>query len=71
MEQRALILIEGHPRDTGLRYVQAAQRLGLRPITLSAHPTQYDYLAAEKLEAIQVDSGNLDALIRECSRLSV
>ncbi|TIN81996.1 ATP-grasp domain-containing protein, partial [Mesorhizobium sp.] len=34
-------------------------------------PTQYDYLAAEKLEAIQVDSGNLDALIRECSRLSV
>ncbi|TGQ21474.1 ATP-grasp domain-containing protein, partial [Mesorhizobium sp. M00.F.Ca.ET.220.01.1.1] len=41
------------------------------PITLSADPTQYDYLAAEKLEAIQVDSGNLDALIRECSRLSV
>ncbi|TGQ03978.1 ATP-grasp domain-containing protein [Mesorhizobium sp. M4B.F.Ca.ET.215.01.1.1] len=70
MEQRALILIEGH-RANGPLYVRAAQRLGLCPITLSADPTQYDYLAAEKLEAIQVDSGNLDALIRECSRLNV
>ncbi|MER8996029.1 acetyl-CoA carboxylase biotin carboxylase subunit family protein [Mesorhizobium sp. M0678] len=68
MARRALILLEG-TRSNGLLYVQAAQRLGLHPITLSADPTQYDYLAAERLEAIHVDTDNLDALIGECSRL--
>ncbi|MER9764001.1 acetyl-CoA carboxylase biotin carboxylase subunit family protein [Mesorhizobium sp. M0138] len=69
MARRALILVEGHQRGNGLRYVQAAQRLGLTPITLSADPAQYDYLAAEKLEAIRIDTDNLDELILECSRL--
>ncbi|CAH2406782.1 ATP-grasp domain-containing protein [Mesorhizobium ventifaucium] len=69
MSRRALILVEGHPRGNGLRYVQAARRLGLHPITLSSDPTQYDYVATEKSEAIRVDTDNLDALIRECSRL--
>ncbi|MDX8480111.1 acetyl-CoA carboxylase biotin carboxylase subunit family protein [Mesorhizobium sp. VK24D] len=68
MARRALILIEG-TRSNGLLYVQAAQRLGLHPITLSADPAQYDYLAREKIEAIRVDTANLDALIRQCSRL--
>ncbi|MCV3244064.1 biotin carboxylase [Mesorhizobium robiniae] len=70
MTRKALILLEGHPRGNGLLYAKAAQRLGLHPITLSADPTQYDYLAAERLEAIRVDTTNLDALIGECSRLS-
>ncbi|RWN10388.1 MAG: ATP-grasp domain-containing protein [Mesorhizobium sp.] len=65
---RALILVEGH-RGIGLRYVQAAQSLGYHPITLSADPARYDYLAAESVETIRVDTDNLDALIHECSRL--
>lgn len=69
MARRALILIEGS-RYNGPLYVQAAQRLGLHPIALSADPAQYDYLASESIEAIRVDTDNLDALIRECSRLS-
>lgn len=68
MARNALILIEGH-RGNGPLYVQAAQRLGLHPITLSADPTQYEYLAAEKVETILIDTDNLDALIQECSRL--
>ncbi|MER8505065.1 acetyl-CoA carboxylase biotin carboxylase subunit family protein [Mesorhizobium sp. M1142] len=68
MAKRALILIEGN-RSIGLLYVKAAKRLGLHPITLSADPAQYDYLAAEGIEAIRVDSDNLDALICECSRM--
>ncbi|RWA97088.1 MAG: ATP-grasp domain-containing protein [Mesorhizobium sp.] len=68
MTKRALILLEGS-RYNGPLYVQAAQRLGLKPITLSANPDQYDYLAAEGVEAIRVDTGNLDALIHECCRL--
>ncbi|WP_202351609.1 ATP-grasp domain-containing protein [Mesorhizobium sp. 113-1-2] len=68
MTRRALILLEGHG-SIGLLYVKAAQRLGLHPITLSADPTQYDYLAAEATEAIRVDTDNLDVLIHECSRL--
>ncbi|RVC57127.1 acetyl-CoA carboxylase biotin carboxylase subunit family protein [Mesorhizobium sp.] len=69
MARSALILVEGH-RGNGLRYVQAIQRLGLQPITLAADPTRYDYLAPESVEAIRVDTDNLDALIHECSRLN-
>ncbi|PDT34712.1 MULTISPECIES: ATP-grasp domain-containing protein [Sinorhizobium] len=68
MTRRALIMVEGH-RRSGLLYVQAARRLGLHPITLSADPTCYDYLAAEGIEAICVDTDNLDALIHACCRL--
>ncbi|MER8634238.1 acetyl-CoA carboxylase biotin carboxylase subunit family protein [Mesorhizobium opportunistum] len=68
MKRRALIMVEGHAR-TGLLFVQSAQRLGLHPITLSTEPDRYDYLAAESIETIRVDTDNLDALIRECSRL--
>lgn len=68
MPRRALILVEGH-RTSGPLYVQAAQRLGLDPITLAADPTQYDYLAAENIEAIRVDTDNFDALMHVCSRL--
>ncbi|WP_050596386.1 acetyl-CoA carboxylase biotin carboxylase subunit family protein [Mesorhizobium sp. WSM1293] len=69
MAKRALILVEGNPRGLGLLYVQAAQRLGLHPITLSADSAQYHYLAAESIEAIRVDTDDRDALIHECSRL--
>ncbi|KLK89981.1 hypothetical protein AA309_28300 [Microvirga vignae] len=69
MTIRALVLVEGNTTGTGPLYVQAAQRLGLHPITLSADPTQYDYLAAESNEAIRVDTNDLDALIRACSQL--
>ncbi|RVD44687.1 MAG: ATP-grasp domain-containing protein [Mesorhizobium sp.] len=68
MGRRALIMIEGHRRN-GLLFVQAAKRLGLHPITLSVDPTQYDYLAADGIETIHVDTGNVDALICECTRL--
>ncbi|TIM99976.1 MAG: ATP-grasp domain-containing protein [Mesorhizobium sp.] len=69
MAKRALVLLEGNSRGTGLLYIHAAHRLGLHPITLSADPSQYDYFAAEGIEAVRVDTDNLDALIRECSRL--
>ncbi|RWM67954.1 MAG: ATP-grasp domain-containing protein [Mesorhizobium sp.] len=68
MARRALILIEGH-RGNGLAYVQAARRLGLHPITLSADPAQYDYVATESVQAIRVDTDDLDAMIHECSQL--
>ncbi|TIV75996.1 MAG: ATP-grasp domain-containing protein, partial [Mesorhizobium sp.] len=68
MARRALILLEGS-RYNGPLYVQAAKQLGLHPIVLSADPDQYDYLGAEGIEAIRVDTADLDALIRECSRL--
>ncbi|RUV95770.1 acetyl-CoA carboxylase biotin carboxylase subunit family protein [Mesorhizobium sp.] len=67
MAKSALILVEGI--STMRLYVQAAQRLGLHPIILSADPTQYDYLAAAGSESIRVDTDNLNALIRECIRL--
>ncbi|RUX93240.1 ATP-grasp domain-containing protein, partial [Mesorhizobium sp. M2A.F.Ca.ET.040.01.1.1] len=68
MPKRALILLEG-ARSTGPLYVEAALRLGLHPITLSADPGLCAYLAAKGIEAIRVDTDDLDAVIRECSRL--
>ncbi|RWA60760.1 acetyl-CoA carboxylase biotin carboxylase subunit family protein [Mesorhizobium sp.] len=68
MPRRALIIVGGH-RTNGLLYVQAARRLGLHPIALASDPTQYDYLAAESIEAIRVDTNNLNALMDVCSRL--
>ncbi|PDT43706.1 hypothetical protein CO661_33700 [Sinorhizobium fredii] len=68
MARRALIMVEGH-RGSGPLFVHAARRLGLHPITMSADPAQYDYLAAEGVEAIRVDTDDFDALVQECSRL--
>ncbi|MES0173938.1 acetyl-CoA carboxylase biotin carboxylase subunit family protein [Mesorhizobium sp. M0006] len=69
MGKRALILIEGHSRGNGLRYIRGAERLGLYPITLAADPGQYDYLAAEGTKAIRAETESLDRLIEACSQL--
>lgn len=69
MATKVLILVEGGIRGLGQLYVQAAKCLGLHPIVLSADPAQYDYLATENIEAVSVDTGSLDALVRECSRI--
>ncbi|MBY5720728.1 ATP-grasp domain-containing protein [Rhizobium leguminosarum] len=68
MAKRSLILIEGS-KGNGPLYVREAQRLGLHPITLATDPARYDYLAAEGSEAIRADTNDLEAMIRECSRL--
>ncbi|MGY8669131.1 acetyl-CoA carboxylase biotin carboxylase subunit family protein [Bradyrhizobium sp. UFLA05-109] len=67
MSRRVLILLEG--ASNARLYVQTAQRLGLHPVTLSTDPARYEYLAAEGCEVICVDTANIDAMIRECSRL--
>ncbi|UVK50436.1 acetyl-CoA carboxylase biotin carboxylase subunit family protein [Mesorhizobium sp. AR02] len=71
MARRALILLEGHNRCTGLLYIQSAKNLGLHPIILASDPDCYEYIAAERVEVIRVDTRNLDALVRECSKLTV
>lgn len=70
MASKALILIEGH-RSIGPLYVRAAQRRGLNPITMSTDPTQYDYLVAEGVESIQIDTNDLDAMKSVYSRLKL
>ncbi|MER8814120.1 ATP-grasp domain-containing protein [Mesorhizobium sp. M0965] len=70
MRRKALILVEGH-RGNGPLHIQAARRLGLHPITLAVDPAQYEYLGAESVDAIPIDTGNIDALIRECYRLRI
>ncbi|CDX21100.1 conserved hypothetical protein [Mesorhizobium plurifarium] len=70
MAKKALILVEGHERVTGPRYVQAARRLRLDPIIFAADPSEYGRMEAEGNETIRVDTNNLHALIHECSRLS-
>ncbi|TIQ61766.1 MAG: ATP-grasp domain-containing protein [Mesorhizobium sp.] len=67
MARRAVILIEGASNMP--LFVGAARRLGLTPITLSANPARYDYLAVEDFQVIRVNTSDLDALIRECCRI--
>ncbi|MCP9232822.1 acetyl-CoA carboxylase biotin carboxylase subunit family protein [Mesorhizobium sp. LMG 17147] len=67
MTRRALILFDGGSNIQ--RYVEASKVLDLHPIILTADPDRYDYFAAEKVQAIQVDTGDLDALIRVCCQL--
>ncbi|MEI9413238.1 acetyl-CoA carboxylase biotin carboxylase subunit family protein [Mesorhizobium salmacidum] len=69
MGKKALILIEGH-RNSGPLYLRAAQQLGLDTITLSADPAQYNYLAEEGVQAVRVDTNNLDALMQQCVLLN-
>lgn len=69
MARRALIIIMIEGLRSSLRYAQAAQRLGLHPIVLSEDPSRYEHLAGKEGGAIRVETDNLDALIRECSRL--
>ncbi|MGR9161692.1 ATP-grasp domain-containing protein [Rhizobium leguminosarum] len=68
MAKKVLILVEGH-RSNGPLYIEAAKRLDLIPITLSKDPAQYDYLISEELQAIRVDTDDLDAIIGVCRNL--
>lgn len=69
MLSKAIVFVEGSVYGTGLPYVHTAQRFGLHPIILSADPGQYDYVAAEGIEAVRVDTSDLDAMLRKCSCL--
>ncbi|KAA3447940.1 hypothetical protein C7I87_23525 [Mesorhizobium sp. SARCC-RB16n] len=69
MQNKALVLVEGH-MSIGLLYVKVAKNLGLHPIAMAADSTQYDYLEAEGVDTIHVDTNDIDALTLECSRLS-
>lgn len=69
MTKRVLILLDGSKAGLTPRYFQAAQHLGLYPVIMSSDRARYDRLVAEGTGAIHVDTDNLDALIRECSRL--
>ncbi|EPE93631.1 ATP-grasp domain-containing protein [Rhizobium grahamii] len=66
MPERALILLEGTRTGIGQLYVQAAQRLGLRPITFSSDPTKYSYLAEDGFETVRVDTNDFDKTVQEC-----
>ncbi|MFA1676781.1 ATP-grasp domain-containing protein [Rhizobium mongolense] len=63
MKKRVLILLES--ASNGPLYIEAAQRLNLHPITLSADPS---HIAG--CETICIDTDNVDAMIHECSKLS-
>ncbi|WJI38389.1 MULTISPECIES: acetyl-CoA carboxylase biotin carboxylase subunit family protein [Mesorhizobium] len=67
MARRALIIVEG--ASNGALFVQAARRLGLHPIVLSADPSQYNYVSMEKDEIVRVNTNDVSALIWECSRI--
>ncbi|RVK85444.1 ATP-grasp domain-containing protein [Sinorhizobium meliloti] len=67
MITNVLVMIEG--ASNSLLFAQAAKRLRLHPIILSADPAQYDYLAAEGIEAIRVNTDNLEELIHACYQL--
>ena len=69
MKRRALILIEGNFSGNGRMFVRVARRLGLVPIMLSRNPARYEYVAADKLEALVVDTKEVSSVIQACEGL--
>ncbi|MER9301227.1 acetyl-CoA carboxylase biotin carboxylase subunit family protein [Mesorhizobium sp. M0621] len=69
MVERALIMLEGTTNSNSLLFVRAAKYLGLHPIALATDPGSYDYIAAERVQAVRVDTEDFNALVRECYRL--
>lgn len=69
MMKRALIFIESASNEIGRQFVHAARRLGLLPVVISSDPVRYDFIASDEIDAVEVDTGDLDAVIDACGRL--
>jgi biotin carboxylase len=70
MSGRWLALVESNTTGTGRLFVRAARDLGFRSALLSADASRYDYLGAEEVEVVRVDTNDEEALLEACRRLA-
>lgn len=58
-----LVLIESNTTGTGPLFVEAARRLGLRPLLVAREPSRYPYVARDRIDVLQTDTTS-DRLLR-------
>jgi biotin carboxylase len=62
-------LIESNTTGSGRQFVSAARKLGLHPVLLAAEPARYDYVQAEQVEVVQVDTWDASVTRAACEAL--
>jgi S-sulfo-L-cysteine synthase (3-phospho-L-serine-dependent) len=57
-----LLLLESNTTGTGRLFVETASTLGVLPVVICKNPSQYPYLAEDKVEVIVADTFDYDVL---------
>ncbi|WP_414586733.1 ATP-grasp domain-containing protein [Scytonema sp. PCC 10023] len=65
-----LVFVESNTSGTGRLLARAAGLNGFRPILLTADPSPYKFLEDEKLDTIQVNTRDVQALLDVCYNLA-
>ncbi|MEV4895130.1 ATP-grasp domain-containing protein [Nonomuraea sp. NPDC055795] len=63
------VLVESNTTGSGRVFCERARELGLRPVVLARDPARYPYVAADGIEARQVDTGDPAVVLAACHRL--
>lgn len=71
MAEKSLILVEDSLSGGCRKFIQPARENGLRPIMLSEDPSRIDYLTTDDVDAVQVDTSSVDAVIDACEKLTL
>ena len=61
-----LVLIESNTSGTGRLFARAAIQQGARPILLTDDPSRYKYIDEERLEVLQINTQDEEALFDAC-----
>ncbi|WP_121745205.1 ATP-grasp domain-containing protein [Streptomyces sp. E2N166] len=65
-----LVLLESNTTGSGREFCAAARVRGLRPVLLARSPDRYPYAAADAVDTVQMDTDDLDAVLRACTELA-
>jgi biotin carboxylase len=69
MSDEWLVLVESNTTGSGRLFCASARRLGLRPVLLARDPARYPYVAADGIDAREVDTASVDAVRGVAGRL--
>ncbi|MEU2794619.1 ATP-grasp domain-containing protein [Streptomyces sp. NPDC007100] len=67
--QRWFAAVESNTTGSGRKFCAAARARGLRPVVLAKDPARYPYIAEDGLDALVVDTSDLDAVRDACRGL--
>ncbi|GGX53463.1 ATP-grasp domain-containing protein [Streptomyces noursei] len=68
--RQSVAFLESNTTGTGREFCAAVSRRGLRPVLLTRDPARYPYVAADRIDNVRLDTGDLAAVLAACSRLA-
>jgi biotin carboxylase len=63
MAERVAVLVESNTTGNGRVFVGRCRQLGLRPVLLTSAPERYDYIAADHVDTVVVDTTDHAAMV--------